>query len=84
MLGRNPGATAILVDLPNSDKSNHPLAGHCSPTKLGLFRNSRSRARSVAMPSLLRLALFLGPLSKPHAGAAAVLVDELNPQFVIS
>jgi hypothetical protein len=36
------------------------------------------------MPSLLRLARFLGPLSKPHAGAAAVLVDELNPQFVIS
>jgi hypothetical protein len=43
MLWRDPGATAILVDLPNSDKSNHPLAGHCAPTKLGLFRNSRSR-----------------------------------------
>jgi hypothetical protein len=82
MLWRNPGATAILVDLPNSDKSNYPL-GPLFPDQIGFVSQFAIEARSVAMPSLLRLALFLG-LSKPHAGAAAVLVDELNPQFVIS
>ena len=81
MLWRNPGATAILIDLPNSDKSNHRWPAIVPRPNWVCF--AIREARSVAMPSLLRLALFLEPLSKPHVKAAAVLVDELNPQFVL-
>jgi hypothetical protein len=44
--------------------------------KLGLFCNSRCESR--AFDFRVGLSLLLVPLSQPHPGAAAVLVDELD------
>lgn len=44
-----------------------------------MVRLSQER-RAIASSNGLPKALFLLPLSQPYAGAATILVDELNPR----
>jgi hypothetical protein len=49
------------------------------PDQIGFVSQFAVEARSAVTLSLLRLALFLGPLSKAHARPPTVFLDELDP-----